>query len=90
MARVIEDGQSTPVVVEYVGSRFDVWRVERDQREYSVFCNHRGGLSITFAGEDADELEEDLQALSAGHLIEEALEDRLAAKIDPFLASIGH
>jgi hypothetical protein len=90
MARVIEGGQSTPVVVEYVGSRFDVWRVDRDQREYSVFCNHRGGLSITFSGQDADELEEDLIALKAGWLIKEALEDRLAHKIDPFLASIGH
>jgi hypothetical protein len=57
MAKVIQNGRISSVVVEHAGSQFNIWRFNRDQREYEVFCNRRGGLSITFPGEDADELE---------------------------------
>ena len=53
-----------------------------------MFCNRRGGLSITFSGEDADELETDLKAVNAGLLSKQDLESNLAAKIDGFLGSI--
>jgi hypothetical protein len=88
MAKVIENGHITSVVVEHVGSQFNIWRFDRDQREYEVFCNRRGGLSITFSGEDADELEVDLKAVSVGSLSKQDLESKLAKKIDSFLGSI--
>jgi len=86
MARVIQDGRSTPVVVEHVGSQFTIWRL--DQKGYVVFCNHRGGLSVTISDEDADELEVDLKAVKDWLLTKEELEDRLATKIYGFLGSI--
>ena len=88
MAKVIENGRITSVVVEHVGSQFNIWRFDRDQPEYEVFCNQRGDLSITFSGEDADELQADLKAVSDGSLSKQALEGKLAAKIDIFLGSI--
>ncbi|MFN5099077.1 MAG: hypothetical protein ACK5D0_02555 [Burkholderiaceae bacterium] len=88
MAKVIENGRITSVVVEHVGSQFNIWRFDRDQREYEVFCNRRGGLSITFSGEDADELEADLNAVKVSLLSKRDLESKLAAKIDAFLGSI--
>jgi hypothetical protein len=88
MAKVIENGRITSVVVEHAGSQFNIWRFDRDQREYEVFCNRRGGLSITFSGEDADQLEVDLKAVSAGSLSKQDLESKLAKKIDSFLGSI--
>jgi hypothetical protein len=88
MAKVIENGRITSVLVEHVGSQFNIWRFDRDQREYEVFCNQRGGLSITFSGEDADELQADLKAVSVGSLSKQALEGKLAQKIDAFLGSI--
>lgn len=90
MAKIIEkDGRVTSVAVEHCGQRFNVWRFERDPREYEVFCNDRGGISITFSAEDADELEADLRDLNEGLLTAERLEDKLASKIDPFLASVS-
>jgi hypothetical protein len=86
MARVIQDGRSTPVVVEHVGSQFTIWRL--DQQGYVVFCNHRGGLSVTISDEDADELEMDLKAVKDWLLTKKELEDRLATKIYGFLGSI--
>ena len=86
MAKVIQDGRSTPVVVEHVGSQFTIWRL--DQQEYVVFCNHRGGLSVTISDEDANELKVDLKAVKDWLLTKEELEDRLAAKIYGFLGSI--
>jgi hypothetical protein len=88
MAKVIENGRITSVVVEHVGSQFNIWRFDRDQREYEVFCNQKGDLSITFSGEDADELQADLKAVSVGSLSKQALEGKLAEKIDVFLGSI--
>jgi hypothetical protein len=88
MAKVIENGRITSVVVEHVGSQFNIWRFDRDQREYEVFCNQRGDLSITFSGEDADELEADLKAVNISSLSKQDLETKLAAKIDAFLRSI--
>ena len=88
MAKVIENGRFTSVVVEHQGDQFNIWRFNRDQREYEVFCNRRGGLSITFSGEDADELETDLKAVNAGLLSKQELEGKLAQKIDGFLGSI--
>jgi len=88
MAKVIENGRITSVVVEHVGSQFNIWRFDRDQREYEVFCNQRGDLSITFSGQDADELEADLKAVNISSLSKQDLETKLAAKIDAFLRSI--
>ena len=88
MAKVIESGRITSVVVEHVGSHFNIWRFDRDQSEYEVFCNQRGGLSITFSGEDAEELQADLKAVSVGSLSKQALEVKLAQKINAFLGSI--
>ena len=88
MAKVIENGRFTSVVVEQQGDQFNIWRFDRDQREYEVFCNRRGGLSITFSGEDAQELAADLVAVNAGRLSKQDLEDKLAAKINWFLGSI--
>ena len=88
MAKVIENGRITSVVVEHVGSQFNIWRFDRDQREYEVFCNQKGDLSIIFSGEDADELQVDLKAVSDGSLSKQALEGKLAEKIDIFLGSI--
>jgi hypothetical protein len=88
MAKVIENGRITSVVVEHVGSQFNIWRFDRDQREYEVFCNQRGDLSITFSGEDADELEADLKAVNISSLSKQGLETKLATKIDAFLRSI--
>ncbi len=86
MAKVIQDGRSTPVVVEHVGSQFTIWRL--DQKGYVVFCNHRGGLSVTISDEDADELEVDLKAVKDWLLTKSELEGRLATKIYGFLGSI--
>jgi hypothetical protein len=88
MAKVIENGRITSVVVEHVGSQFNICRFDREQREYEVFCNQRGGLSIAFSGEDADELQADLKAVSVGSLSKQALEGKLAQKIDAFLGLI--
>ena len=86
MAKVIQDGRSTPVVVEHVGSQFTIWRLDR--KGYVVFCNHRGGLSVTISDEDADELEVDLKAVKDWLLTKSELEGRLATKIYGFLGSI--
>jgi hypothetical protein len=53
-----------------------------------VFCNHRGGLSVTISGEDADELREDLKAVKDWLLTKRELEAKLAEKIYGFLSSI--
>jgi hypothetical protein len=39
MAKVIENGRFTSVAVEHVGTLFNIWRFDRAQREYEVFCN---------------------------------------------------
>jgi hypothetical protein len=88
MAKVIESGRITSVVVEHAGSRFNIWRFDRDQREYEVICNQMGGLSIAFSDEDADELEADLQAVNIGSLSKQNFEIKLAKKIDDFLGAI--
>ena len=88
MAKVLLDGQFVSVAVDYVGPQFNVWRVERQPRSYEVFCNQKGGVSVSFTDEDADALEADLSALQSGTLSAEALEDRLARKIYPFLRSV--
>ena len=54
MAKVIENGRFTSVAVEHVGTLFNIWRFDRAQREYEVFCNQRGGISITFSNDDAE------------------------------------
>lgn len=89
MAKVIENGRITSVVVEHAGSKFNIWRFDREQREYGVFCNQKGGISVTFSGVDANELETDLKAVNAGVLSKQELEGKLAQKIDGFLASIA-
>jgi hypothetical protein len=88
MAKVIENGRFTSVAVEHVGSRFNIWRFDRAQREYEVFCNQRGGLSITFSGDDAEKLALDLETLQSGQLTKESLEERLEEKIVAFLNNI--
>ena len=89
MAKVIENGRITSVVVEHAGSQFNIWRFDREKPEYEVFCNRRGGRSITFSAEDAEELGGDLKAVAAGSLGKEELEANLAAKINAFLGSIS-
>ena len=89
MAKVIENGRITSVVVEYAGRQFNILRFDREAPEYEVFCNRRGGRSITFSGEDAEELAAELKAVTAGSLSKEELEAKLAAKIDAFLGSIS-
>lgn len=88
MAKVIENGRFTSVAVEHVGSRFNIWRFDRAQREYEVFCNQRGGLSIAFSGDDAEKLALDLETLQSGQLTKESLEERLEEKIVAFLNNI--
>ena len=88
MAKVIENGRITSVVIEHAGKQFNIWRFDRDQREYEVFCNQKGGLSITFTGEDAQALDVDLKAVNSGKLQAAQFEARLAEKIDGFLSSI--
>jgi len=89
MAKVIENGRITSVVVEHAGSQFNIWRFDREAPVYEVFCNRRGGRSITFSGEDAEKLAAELKAVTAGSLSKEELEAKLAAKIDTFLGSIS-
>lgn len=89
MAKVIENGRITSVVVEHTGSQFNIWRFDREAPEYEVFCNRRGGRSITFSAEDAGALASDLKAVTAGSLRKEEFEAKLAAKIDAFLGSIS-
>jgi hypothetical protein len=89
MAKVIENGRITSVVVEHAGSQFNIWRFDRQTPEYEVFCNRRGGRSITFSAEDAEELGVDLKAVTAGSLSKEEFEAKLAVKIDAFLGSIS-
>ncbi|MFM7343483.1 MAG: hypothetical protein ACKODU_05625 [Limnohabitans sp.] len=88
MSKVLLDGQLVSVSVDHVGPQFNVWRLERQPRSYEVFCNQKGGVSVSFTDEDADALEADLSALQAGTLSAQALEDRLARKIYPFLQSV--
>jgi hypothetical protein len=88
MAKVIENGRITSVVIEHAGPQFNIWRFDRDQREYEVFCNQRGGISITFTTEDASQLAADLKAVQSGKLKAEQLECKLAEKIDGFLRGI--
>ena len=88
MAKVIENGRFTSVAVEHVGTLFNIWRFDRAQREYEVFCNQRGGVSITFSNDDADELALDLLALQSGELSKEGLEAKLEGKISAFLQGI--
>ena len=89
MAKVIENGRITSVVVEHAGSQFNIWRFDREAPEYEVFCNRKGGRSITFSAEDAKELASDLKAVTAGSLSKEEFDAKLAAKIDAFLGSIS-
>ena len=89
MAKVIENGRITSVVIEHTGEQFNIWRFDRDQPEYEVFCHRRGGRSITFSAEDAEELAADLKAVTAGRLSKEGLEAKLTVKIDAFLGSIS-
>ena len=77
MAKVIENGRFTSVAVEHVGTLFNIWRFDRAQREYEVFCNQKGGVSITFSNDDAEELALDLLALQSGELSKDALEAKL-------------
>jgi len=88
MAKVIENGRFTSVAVEHNGPQFQIWRFDRAQREYEVSCLKKGGLAVTFRDVDADELAADLAAVHKGDTTPEALEAKLAAKIDAFLASI--
>ncbi len=88
MSKVLLDGQLVSVSVDHVGPQFNVWRLKRQPRSYEVFCNQKGGVSVSFTDEDADALEADLSALQAGTLSAQALEDRLARKIYPFLQSV--
>jgi hypothetical protein len=88
MAKVIENGRFTSVAVEHNGPQFQVWRFDREQREYEVSCLKRGGLAVTFRDVDAVELAADLEAVHTGSSTPEALEAKLAAKIDAFLGSI--
>ena len=89
MAKVIENGRITSVVVEHTGSQFNIWRFDREAPEYEVFCNRKGCRSITFSAEDAEELAGYLKAVTAGRLSKEKFEAKLAAKIDAFLASVS-
>lgn len=88
MAKVIENGRITSVVVEHVGPKFNIWRFDRRKPGFEVFCNQRGGISVTFSGVDTDKLQADLNRLNAGSLTKEQLEEKLAGKIDGFLDSI--
>ena len=88
MAKVIENGRITSVVVEHVGPKFNIWRFDRRKPGFEVFCNQKDGISITFSGQDADGLEADLKELKTGCLSKEHLEEKLAKKIDGFLDSI--
>ncbi|MFZ9811423.1 MAG: hypothetical protein ACO3VE_08195 [Burkholderiaceae bacterium] len=89
MAKVIENGRFTSVAVEHVGTLFNIWRFDRAQREYEVFCNQKGGVSITFSNDDAEELALDLLALQSGELSKDALEAKLEQKIAAFLKGIA-
>ncbi len=88
MPKVLLDGQLVSVSIDHVGPQFTIWRVERQPRCYEVFCNQKGGVSVSFTDEDADALEADLSALEAGTLDAHTLEDQLACKINPFLQSV--
>ena len=89
MAKVIENGRFTSVAVEHVGTLFNIWRFDRAQREYEVFCNQKGGVSITFSNNDAEELALDLLALQSGELSKHELEAKLEQKIATFLKGIA-
>jgi hypothetical protein len=88
MVKVVENGRFTSVAVEHNGAQFQVWRFDRKQREYEVSCLKRGGLAVTFRDVDAGELAADLEAVHEGSSTPEALEAKIAAKIDAFLGSI--
>ena len=39
MAKVIENGRTSSVAVEHIGSQFNIWRFDHSQPEFEVFCN---------------------------------------------------
>ncbi len=86
MPKVSIDGQIESVTVDHVGPQFNIWRVQRQPRVFEVFCNRHGGVSVSFTDE-ADTLESDLRALRTGALTVQALEERVARKVDPFVQS---
>ncbi len=88
MAKIIENGRATPVTIVHVGPGYTIWHVQRQPAAYELFCNRRGGLNITFAEEDANELGQNLQAVESGILTQQQLEDGLTAKIEGFLATL--
>jgi hypothetical protein len=88
VAKIIENGRATPVTIVHVGPGYTIWHVQRQPATYELFCSRRGGLNITFAEEDADELSQNLQAVKSGILTQQQLEDGLTAKIEGFLASV--
>ena len=65
MARMIVNGQSIPVEVVFVGEQFNIWKLYKDQIEYSIHCSKRG-RSITVTPPESMELEADLQAVAKG------------------------
>jgi hypothetical protein len=86
--QVFIDGQLTTVKVDHVGQLFNVWRLERQPFSYEVFCNQKGGVSVSLTEKDADELEAELLALKEGSLSSQAFEDHLIQKIYPFLQTV--
>jgi len=88
MAKAIIDGRPVYIVVEHAGPKFNIWRLHRGKNELEVFCNYRGGMSINFSGEDAEELSSDLHLLKDGIISCEHLENQLEEKIEGFLESI--
>lgn len=88
MAKIIENGRATPVTIVHVGPGYTIWHVARQPAVYEVFCNRIGGLNITIAEEDADELGQNLKAVKSGNLTQQQLEDGLTTKIEGFLATI--
>jgi hypothetical protein len=91
MARVIINGEATPVKVVFMGVKLDIWQYGNQDFTYDVIYKARGSsFPVRFSEEDAEELTNQLAAINEGLLSNEVLEEKIASKIEAFLRSVGH
>jgi hypothetical protein len=77
MARIVQEGSTTPIQVVYVGNRFQVWRLPHC---LTVFYQER---NIDVTEPEASELESDMK-----HLDPKSFEAKWAQVFDSFLGSL--
>jgi len=77
MARAIVGGTAVPAEVVFVGEKVQIWKID------SVLTVFVGARNITVTEEDATELEQDLEQLSA-----EQMDDKWFGEVNEFLSSL--